>query len=188
MCPFRDDFLTPRCLGACSEVKWPPHPAPPHPEPSTWSYTTLSAPLPHSARDTVTPCLHSCFSDKDTEIRATAHVNSCMIERGQHELSSVPITLCQAKGSLWGTGMSSASSGPFSQSRVMAGGQGAALASSDGSRIDPGLFPCRRPSGGLVAMTMSLGKSWVWGLSISWVNRAGHHRVGTMQGQGHRPL
>ena len=79
-------------------------------------------------------------------------------------------------------------SGPFSQSRVMAGGQGAALASSDGSRIDTGLFPCRRPNGGLVAMTISLGKSWVWGLSTSWVNRAGHHRVGTVQWHGHRPL
>ena len=82
MCPVRDDFLTPHCLGACSEVDWPPHPAPPHPEPSTWSYTTLSA--PHFARDTVTPCLHSCFSDKDTQTRATAHVNACMMEHDQH--------------------------------------------------------------------------------------------------------
>lgn len=81
---FRDDFLTPCCLGACSELEWPSHPTPAHPEPSTWSHTTPSAPSPHFVRDTVTPGLHSCFSDKDTQTRATAHVNTRMIEHDQH--------------------------------------------------------------------------------------------------------
>ena len=106
---------------------------------------------------------------------------------GRPLLSRIPSTFCQSKGSLRGTGMSPASSGPFSQSRVMAGGRGAALASSDGRRIDTGLFPCRQP-GVLAAMTTSLGKSWVWSLSILWVNRAGHHGVGTVRWHGHRPL
>lgn len=84
MCPFRDDFLTPCCLGACSEVEWPSHPAPPYPELPKWSHTTPSAPSPHFARDTVTSGLHSCFSDKDTQTRAAAHVNTRMIEHDQH--------------------------------------------------------------------------------------------------------